>query len=68
MKKTITMDLPWVYYCPYQLFAGGILTNANQSASYIRMLARDASTEADAAYYNPAGLVKLSDGFSYFIK
>lgn len=62
MKK----QLLWIamgVLCPYQLFAGGILTNANQSASYIRMLARDASTEADAAYYNPAGLVKLSDGF-----
>jgi long-subunit fatty acid transport protein len=44
-------------------FAGGIVTNANQSAQYVRMLARDASTSIDAVYYNPAGLTKLSDGF-----
>ncbi len=42
--------------------AGGIMTNTNQSASYIRMLARDASLGIDAVYYNPAGLTRLSDG------
>jgi len=41
----------------------GILTNGNQSAAYVRLLARHASLEVDAVYYNPAGLVKLSDGF-----
>ncbi len=45
------------------VFAGGIVTNANQSAQYVRMLARDASTNIDAVYYNPAGLTKLADGF-----
>ncbi len=45
------------------IFAGGIMTNTNQSASYIRMLARDASLGIDAVYYNPAGLTRLSDGF-----
>lgn len=44
-------------------FAGGIMTNTNQSAGYIRMLARDASIGLDAAYYNPAGLTFLVDGF-----
>lgn len=44
-------------------FAGGIVTNTNQSASYIRMLARDASTDVDAVFYNPAGLIRLTDGF-----
>lgn len=43
--------------------AGGIMTNTNQSSSYIRMPARNASLGIDAAYYNPAGLVQLSDGF-----
>ncbi|MFO7940408.1 MAG: hypothetical protein R6U66_11745 [Bacteroidales bacterium] len=46
-----------------QLFAGGIVTNANQSASYVRMYARDASTALDAVYYNPAGLAFLDDGW-----
>jgi long-subunit fatty acid transport protein len=43
--------------------AGGIVHNTNQSASFIRMPARDASLGLDAAYYNPAGLVFLKDGF-----
>jgi len=43
------------------VMAGGIVTNTNQSATYIRMLARDASTSIDAVYFNPAGMVKLDD-------
>ena len=44
------------------IFAGGIVTNTNQSASYARMHVRDASTEADAVYYNPAGLTFMPEG------
>ena len=44
-------------------FAGGILTNGNQSAQYIRMLSRNASTSVDAVFYNPAGLMKMDNGF-----
>ncbi|SHF06218.1 OmpP1/FadL family transporter [Dysgonomonas macrotermitis] len=47
------------------VFAGGLLTNTNQSAHFARNLARDASTEIDAVYTNPAGLIKLSDGFHF---
>lgn len=47
------------------VFAGGILTNANQSAQYIRMLSRNASFDIDAVYFNPAGLVKLENGFHF---
>jgi long-chain fatty acid transport protein len=46
-------------------YAGGLLTNTNQSAHFIRMVARDASTQIDAVYTNPAGLVMLSDGFHF---
>jgi long-chain fatty acid transport protein len=45
------------------LFAGGLVTNTNQSASWVRLPARDASTNIDAVYYNPAGLMKLENGF-----
>ncbi|MGF1584354.1 MAG: OmpP1/FadL family transporter [Bacteroidales bacterium] len=44
------------------VFAGGIITNTNQSASYIRMPSRNASLEIDAVYYNPAGLTRLDEG------
>ena len=47
------------------VFAGGILTNSNQSAQFARMLSRNASTDLDAVYFNPAGLSQLKNGF-YF--
>ena len=46
-------------------FAGGILTNTNQSAQFARMLSRNASIDLDAVYFNPAGLTQLQNGF-YF--
>ena len=45
-------------------FAGGILTNTNQHASFLRMIARGASIDIDGVYSNPAGLSFLpEDGF-----
>ncbi len=52
-----------VLFSSGMLFAGGIVTNTNQSAAWIRWLVRDASTGIDAVYYNPAGLMKLDNGF-----
>ncbi|MFZ2287525.1 MAG: hypothetical protein WAV93_11120 [Bacteroidales bacterium] len=49
------------------LFAGGLVTNTNQSAQYTRLLSRNASTDVDAVYYNPAGLTKLAPGFHFGI-
>ena len=45
------------------LFAGGLVTNTNQSAMFTRLQNRNASTGIDAVYYNPAGLTRLGDGF-----
>jgi long-chain fatty acid transport protein len=45
------------------LLAGGLVTNTNQSASWVRLPARNASVNIDAVYYNPAGLMKLENGF-----
>jgi long-chain fatty acid transport protein len=45
--------------------AGGLLTNTNQSAQFVRMLSRNASTQIDAVYYNPAGLIKLNNGWHF---
>ncbi len=47
--------------------AGGLLTNANQSAQYVRMLSRNASTQIDAVYFNPAGLIKMEDGWHFAV-
>lgn len=48
--------------CLATLWAGGVVTNTNQSAAFIRMLNRNASSDVDAAYFNPAGMTKLADG------
>lgn len=45
------------------VFAGGLNTNTNQSAAYLRNVARYASTEADAPLYNPAGTALMADGW-----
>ena len=44
------------------LVAGGLVTNTNQSATWVRLPSRNASVENDAVYYNPAGLMKLENG------
>ncbi len=45
--------------------AGGLVTNTNQSAQFVRMLSRNASTQIDAVYFNPAGLTNLENGWHF---
>ena len=45
------------------VFAGGLVTNTNQSAMFTRLQNRNASTSIDAVNYNPAGVTKLGNGF-----
>jgi len=46
------------------LFAGGIETKHNWSAEWVRTLNRNAATDsADAVSYNPAGVMKMDNGF-----
>jgi hypothetical protein len=61
IKKTCFLLL--LILATSQAFAGGLLTNTNQSVHFLRNPARDASTEIDAVYTNPAGLSLLTDGF-----
>ncbi|MFC2103788.1 OmpP1/FadL family transporter [Bacteroidota bacterium] len=61
--KRITLLLLGILCLPIFSYSGGIVNNQNQSAAYIRMFARDASTDIDAVFFNPAGLTKLDDGF-----
>ena len=46
-----------------ETFAGGLVTNTNQSASFLRSVARGTSLDPDAVYFNPAGTVFMNDGF-----
>ena len=46
-------------------FAGGYLTNTNQHAAFLRMIARGTTSDIDAVYSNPAGLTWMKkEGFA----
>src|SRR4030042_2134400 len=63
MKKTLLL-LPVFILSSVLLYGGGIVTNGNQSASWVRMPARTATIGLDATFYHPAGLNFLpSNGF-----
>ncbi len=61
--RRIILTLLSSYIATQMVLAGGIVTNTNQSAAFIRMPAQDAATGIHAAYHNPAALTKLADGF-----
>ncbi len=44
-------------------FAGGILTNTNQSVLFLKNPARDAAIGIDGVYSNPAGVAFMPEGF-----
>jgi len=61
MKKILILGIV-VLLCVPTAFAT-LVTNMNQSALYFRLLSRNASTDIDAVFYNPAGLVLLKNGW-----
>jgi long-chain fatty acid transport protein len=61
MKKSILLALVVLVSVPMAF--PSIVTNTNQSIGFYRLLARFASVDVDAVYYNPAGLTRLQDGF-----
>jgi len=63
MKKSM-LSVFIVVFASTCLF-GQLVTNSNQSAMYLRVLARNATTDLDAVYYNPAGLAFLENGWHF---
>jgi len=61
MKKTLIMAMVVLCFVPASFAT--LVTNMNQSAQYFRLLSRNASTDIDAVFYNPAGLTLLKDGW-----
>jgi long-subunit fatty acid transport protein len=55
------------FMCPVFLFAFGVYNYQNQSAEYLKTQTRNASTDADAAYFNPAGTALMKEGFYFYI-
>jgi long-chain fatty acid transport protein len=45
------------------IFAGGIITNTNQSVLFLKDPARDAAIGLDGVYSNPAGVAFMPEGF-----
>jgi long-subunit fatty acid transport protein len=52
---------------PVFLFAFGVYNYHNQSAEYLKTQTRNASTDSDAAYFNPAGTALMKEGFYFYI-
>ena len=44
------------------VFAGGVITNTNQSTQFVRTVSRNASLDDDAVYFNPAATAQFSEG------
>ena len=44
-------------------FAGGLMTNTNQNASFLRQMSQDAIIDVTGMYANPAGTAFLEEGF-----
>jgi long-chain fatty acid transport protein len=65
MRKLLTFVIGTIISC--NIFAGGLVTNNNQSAMFTRLQNRNASTGIDAVFFNPAGLTKLGDGLFFSI-
>ena len=59
----MTMALVATMMIATSAFAGGPMTNTNQSASFLRSIARGTSLDPDAVYNNPAGVVFMENGF-----
>lgn len=65
MKKELTL-FGFVVAVQAALGAGGIFSNSNQSAEYLRTFDRNSAVDnADIAYYNMAGTVDLDPGWTF---
>ena len=62
MKK-IVLSLIVFTMTSVSTFAGGILTNTNQSVLFLKNPARDAAIGLDGVYSNPAGVAFMPEGF-----
>ncbi|MBQ3677172.1 MAG: outer membrane protein transport protein [Bacteroidales bacterium] len=61
MKKIVIL-VSTIVMASASAFAGGVITNTNQSTQFVRTVSRSASTDDDAVYFNPAATAHFSDG------
>ncbi len=65
MKKLILSIVAAAVAFP--VVAGGLMTNTNQSAAFLRSIARGTTLDTDAVLHNPAGTVFMADGWHFGI-
>lgn len=63
MKKKIVSISTLLVVAASQAFAGGFMANTNQSVAFLRNPAQEAVCSVDGAYFNPAGVSFIEDGF-----
>lgn len=63
MKKISVLTAALCAFGAMNVNAGGLLTNTNQNAVFLRNPARDAVIAIDGVYSNPAGIAFLPEGF-----
>lgn len=62
MKKIFSL-LAVVLASASTAFAGGLITNTNQNAAYVRQMSQNGIIDITGIYANPAGTAFLSDGW-----
>jgi long-chain fatty acid transport protein len=67
MKMKKLMVLSVMFLLIGQVFGGGLVTNSNQSAEYLRSFNRNATMDLDAVYYNPAAVSSFGSGLHLYI-
>jgi len=64
MKKRITLVAAFSLVTAFT-FAGGLLTNTNQNAAFVRNFAQEGKIDLTSIYANPAGGAFLTDGWHF---
>ena len=63
MMRKLLFSGVFAFACSAAVQAGGLMTNTNYHIAFDRMFARGATSEIDATFSNPAGLVWGREGF-----
>lgn len=63
MIKKLVFSFVLAAFGAASMMAGGLLTNTNQSASFLRQISQDATIDITSNIHNPAGSAFLSNGF-----
>lgn len=63
MKKNIILSTALMAMCAMNVQAGGLLTNSNQNAAFLRNFAQEGQITLTSLYANPAGNAFLCEGW-----